>query len=302
MFPYKFLSILALILSISACTDDNNEPQIEPAKPGLVELTVLDYSPAPGQFINDAPEYENGDNAETIRLKAQEALNNGELISLGAFGGSITVKLNRPITRSIGGDSDFRILGNAFLHTAETATPILGSSEPGIVMVMSDSNNNGIADDTWYVLAGDQFDQAVECTVTYTNNSAANDNSKFVYWEDDKGNSGYITRNALFHHHSYFPLWSDNTSLTFSGLRLPDNGFLDKTANVYRQYTLNGYADSWPNISSRSGLSLHNARTLNGQTADVQRIDFVRIYTAVLQCCGNMGECSTEIAGIEALH
>lgn len=48
---------------------------------------VYDYSPAPGQFLNTLPEYEEGDTKETIRQKAEELLREGGTVSLGAFGG-----------------------------------------------------------------------------------------------------------------------------------------------------------------------------------------------------------------------
>ena len=35
---------------------------------------VYDYSPAPGQFLNTMPEYEEGDTKETIRQKAEDLL------------------------------------------------------------------------------------------------------------------------------------------------------------------------------------------------------------------------------------
>ena len=40
---------------------------------------VWEYSPAPGQFVNELPEYEAGDDANTMRLKAEEQIadNNG---------------------------------------------------------------------------------------------------------------------------------------------------------------------------------------------------------------------------------
>ena len=188
------------------------------------------------------------------------------------------------------------------INTAETAEEPLGSAEPGIVMVSADDNGNGIADDTWYVLAGENFDQAVFTTVTYSDNSAAADNTLFVAWTDNHGNSGYIIRNVAFHNHSFFPSWKADKQLSFSGFRLPDNGFFDKKSRVFRQHVLWGYADSWPNNSTRGDLSLYNARTLDNKPADVTKIDFIRIYTGVLQNNGALGETSTEISAIEALH
>ncbi len=291
----------ALAVMLASCAS-NDEPGNNPSNPGRIKVTVVDYSPMPGQFVNDIPEYTAGDNIETIKQKAQKALNQGDMISLGAFGGSVTLKLATPITRSVDGSADFRVLGNAFLSTAETAADPYGSSEPGIVMVMTDVNKNGLPDDTWYILAGEHFDKAVSTTVTYTDNSSAGDDTKYVYWEDNHGNSGYLPRIVAYHNHPFFPQWAKTDKLTVTALRLPDNGFFDGTSGYFYQRAYTGYADSWPNTSAKSALSLANAYTLDGKPANVDRVDFVKIQTAVLQVNGALGEASTEVAGIESLH
>ena len=52
---------------------------------------VYEYKPAPGQFINKLPEYEEGDNANDMRLKAEEYIANDRqiIVSLGGYGGYI---------------------------------------------------------------------------------------------------------------------------------------------------------------------------------------------------------------------
>ena len=51
---------------------------------------VLEYNPAPGQFINTMPEYEEGDTYQTMLRKAEDAIagTSRSLISLGGWGGS----------------------------------------------------------------------------------------------------------------------------------------------------------------------------------------------------------------------
>ena len=87
--------------------------------------------------------------------------------------------------------------------------------------------------------------------------------------------------------------------MTVTGVRLPDNASYDDATQTYRLHALRGYADSYPNTSDASKLSLYNARTASGEVITVQRVDFVRIVTGVLQNNGALGECSTEVAGIE---
>ena len=108
---------------------------------------VCEYTPAPGQFIN---ELKTGGfdgtqtTPETAIAYAEERMREVNWVSLGGFGGYIIVGFDHSIQNS--GDYDIGILGNSFS----------GSSEPGIVWVMQDENGNGEADDTWYELAGSE--------------------------------------------------------------------------------------------------------------------------------------------------
>ena len=104
---------------------------------------VDEYQPAPGQFVNELPEYELGDDAAAMAAKCTESLTTGGMVSLGGFGGYITFHFDHSIS-NVPGKRDFYISGNGYN----------GNSEPGIVMVMRDNNANGLPDDTWYELAG----------------------------------------------------------------------------------------------------------------------------------------------------
>lgn len=296
--------VMLSALGMVSCktTEPNGGGNGDEQSPRMIKVAVLDYSPAPGQFVNELPLYEAGDTPQSMRLKAEDALNNGRLITLGAFGGSVTLRLSEPITPSHDGSPEFRVLGNAFLNTAETAVDPIGSCEPGIVMVMTDVNANGLPDDTWYVLGGDHFDEAVESHVTYIDNSAASNDRQFVQWSDQYGATGWLTRNVSHHNHAFFPMWLDMDRCVVEGYRLPDNGRYNEITSTYDLSVYGGYADAWPNNSMRSALSLSSARTLDGAPATVVRVDFVRIYTGVLQCNGPLGECSTEVAGIQRLN
>ena len=110
---------------------------------------VLDYRPAPGQFVNTMPSYEEGDTQETMNAKVLSTIGNGKngVITLGAYGGYVVVGFDHTI-QNVEGEKDFRIVGNAFI----------GNSEPAIVMVAYDKNQNGKPDaDEWYELAGSEY-------------------------------------------------------------------------------------------------------------------------------------------------
>lgn len=306
----KGLILPALIIALASCSDDNNEPLQEtsgsgqPSTPDTeLSITIVDYSPAPGQFINEIPEYSEGDTRETINAKATESLNAGDMISLGAWGGSVTLKLSSPIA-NIAGKDDFRVKGNAVYANASTESTRYGSAEPGIILVMQDTNGNGKADDTWYEIKGDHTDDATaNYTVTYFRPDAGVTDSEYIRWEASDGTTGYINRNSSYHTQDFFPMWLDHgESMSFSGKRLPDNGHFNTETNKFDLMSYNGYADSHPNNVEASGIDISDAIDSNGNTVALSSIDFIKVYTGVLQANGPLGECSTEVAGIEVLN
>ena len=101
---------------------------------------VFEYTPAPGQFINETKTggFDGTQTtAEAACRYAEQRFADDIWVSLGGFGGYIVVGFDHSIDNS--GDYDIGILGNSFS----------GSSEPGIVWVMQDENGNGLPDDTW---------------------------------------------------------------------------------------------------------------------------------------------------------
>ena len=122
---------------------------------------VYEYCPAPGQFVNIMPLYEEGDTEEDMCRKARESISgtNDIMISLGGYGGYVTFGFDHTVV-NVPGQKDFKILGNAFYADANpnpSAPDSGGSCEPGIVMVSIDRNNNGLPDDEWYELAGSEY-------------------------------------------------------------------------------------------------------------------------------------------------
>lgn len=294
--------------TLAACSSNGDEPDKPATNPSvpeagkwrMVKLTDVEYDPAPGQFVNEIPEYEAGDTRTDMNAKALEMLNDGDLISLGALGGSVTMTLAEPIKHNPAYTADFRIVGNCYLTGTEGST-IFGAAEPGIVYVMEDKNGNGIPDDTWYELRGQMYDQRSIVTVSYTEPAAPSANA-WVEWRIDDKHKGALTCNREYHNHTYFPRWLGTKTMTIKAVRLPDNGEYDAATGRYRQVCWTGYADAMPNNSEGSMLSLANAVDEAGQQVTVRQADFVRVVSAILQSNGPLGECSTEVGGIQALH
>ncbi|WP_300602121.1 PKD-like domain-containing protein [Niabella sp.] len=250
---------------------------------------ILEYAPAPGQFINVAPG--NVVSAEGIVGK------NSGLVTLGAYGGYITFTFDHSIQNKEG--ADIAIYGNPL-------KPPTDWSEPGIVMVSRDDNGNGIADDAWYELAGSEYNSAETIkhySITYYNPKAyAN-----VPWKDNLGNSGAVEINA-FHKQQYYPLFAPNQdSLVFTGTLLKST--FGQVGGIWINAGFSwGYADSYSSgddydTNKYNAFDISRAVDDNGKPVQLKAIDFVKVYTAQNNK-GNalMGEISTEIKGAEDLH
>lgn len=328
----------ALSMGVVSCSSENTpeepdapeEPEI-PEKPegATAYITkVLDFMPAVGQFTNTLPKYEEGDTQETMNQKVLEAIGNNKkgMISLGGFGGYVVVGFDHTI-KNKKGYRDFRVLGNAFYAASnpDPDAPKGGSAEPGVIMVAYDRNKNGKPDeDEWYEIAGSAYtdctseawyDKAVKAgndintyhnyEITYyrPETEPAKATKEYIRWEDNQGANGYKEKNA-FHMQSYYPLWVTANKLTFKGTCLPQNG-IDESGkgNYYVCYTfLYGYADNELNASDESAIDIDWAVDADGKSVHLPGVDFIKIYTGVNQENGWLGECSTEVCGVEDLH
>lgn len=232
------------------------KPTIQPS-PYIAK--VFDYMPAPGQFVNKLPEYEEGDTHSDMVQKANEWLvgEDAWTITLGGWGGYVVFGFDHTIV-NVAGRRDFRINGNAFgSAVSRPGAPFGGSCEPGIIMVAYDKNKNGNPDDDeWYEIKGSAsfsaesepwYDIALESgndtrvirdyEMTYhrpvseeSEIEAQTDNpnsfasiQNYIYWEDNKNNNGYKVKN-VYHNQTYYPAWVEDDKLTFNGVRLPENG------------------------------------------------------------------------------
>ena len=311
---FSFLAIALLHIKAQAQTSD---------------IKVLEYCPAPGQFINALPEYADGDTYADLLGRCEEQLHDGLPVCLGAFGGYITLSLGAPINNGRG--SDLRILGNAFYSASDPvygSATIGGSVEPGTVWA-----GVGASPETaeWYELAGSEYytTERTGVSITYYRPTAeTGDHSKpsSIYddyiryeasWTDADGTArdttGYLMKNA-FHTQSYWPQWNKDNELTLRGSRLPDNavnyggtgadGDAPQSWVLYRYASDSyGYADAAPNADNvYTTFDLDWAVDAEGNPALLDHADFIRIQTGVLQQCGWIGETSTEVCGIENLH
>lgn len=280
---------------------------------------VLEYRPAPGQFVNTMPQYKEGDTQATMNEKALNAIGNNTkgMITLGGYGGYVTVGFDHTI-RNAKDANDFLVLGNAFEN----------SSEPGIIQVAYDVNKNEQPDEEeWFEIAGsahqapkhelwyEQAKQAGNIVETYLDYSITykkpakepttdEEKATYIYWEDNQGKKGYKVMNT-YHPQPYYPQWIKEGQLTFTGTCLPQNG-INKGTEQVPYFVLSsfkyGYADNYPNDAAEAGIDIDWAVDKNGKPANLPGVDFIKIYTGVNQENGRLGENSTEVCGVTDLN
>lgn len=253
---------------------------------------VLDYLPAPGQFVNAIPMYDAGDTKQDILDKCLTRLQENQYITLGSFGGYVVVGFDHAILNIEG--NDFEVVGNA----------MPSSKEPGIVMVSKDENGNGLADDTWYELAGSNYAGAKNKTnfsITYQKPDAA---KQALSWTNSDGESGtlqYLPCNPFIDPErkvdSNYPKWISDESITFTGTLID---YTDVAGMTW------GYADLIPEkvgqTKQGNPFDLDWAVDADGNNVALKSIDFVKVYNCVSKINPPFGEVSTEVVNVIDLH
>ena len=276
---FKF-ALVALLLAVGCNQSYEFYGEEEPAP-----FEVVEYTPAPGQFINE--NYSATTMAEACAY-AQQRFSNRYIVSLGGFGGYIVVKAAKPIRNS--GNYDFGIYGNSFE----------GSSEPGIVWVSCDSNNNGVADDEWFELYGSDSELSTTLRNYHITYSRTDDATK-ISWCDSEGESGIIEHNNA-HKQDYFPAWIDSESYTLSGTLLPHNSEWNDALGEWHLKGLEwGYADNYSGADSTTDKAnrfrISDARTASGEPTHLTHINFIKVQSAIHRINSAIGETSTEVSG-----
>lgn len=290
-----FLTGMLCVILSSCNKDDEITTTLPEDTEGGTGYVVLEYTPGPGQYINDPVTGLNAVNTPAEACAwAQSRLEQGNYVSLGSWGGYIVVKFDESIENT--GGYDFAISNNSF----ET------SSEPGIVWVMQDSNGNGRPDDEWYELKGSFFgEEGYERNywVTYQRPEAESSTP----WEDSNGERGEVVWLGTYHSQPYYyPAWVSSDSYTLYGSRLPLQAVQDEITGQWRNEAFEwGYADNFgtdfQKATSANLFRISDAVTTTNEEADLEAIDFVKVQTGVNGSAGILGENSTEVCGFERI-
>ena len=284
---------------------------------------VIDYSPAPGQWVND-PDF----NDPTAALGRPHAggfarPDHSSLVSLGGFGGSVTLAfdhtvLDDPLNRfgmdAIVFSNAFWVGGNPNRHWAECAT----------IEISLDVNENGLADDPWYLIPGSHIVEPVAQFAVVT-------------WDDDVDDATYPPDSAAWIPPDYAGTW------TTQAYELPYDLFGSQVVVVNPsgdpdREGIFGYAEYSPtlvlgdldgdNVSENPDIAPEDFHTVpddpltvgiapgsgggdafdiawaidpsTGKPADLPGFDFIRLTTAVnaVDAGSEMGEKSAEIDAV----
>ncbi len=309
----KRVLLLIVLSGILSALQAQNSPYIS---------RVVEYRPAPGQHINRLfPTAANSDTYEKALAFANAQLTSrkhAKLLGLGGYGGYVIVTFDHSVV-NVKGQYDMRTTGNNFYITN---TEISAMSEPGIVMVCQDLNKNGIPDpnEPWYELAGSEYNNPETIKnyeITYYR-PQPDQQKKNIRWTDNQGNEGEVTHHQFATQKTMYPLWVAENTMTFKGTKLPNNvyimthdyGYGDGPISlvVQKNYAW-GYADNNVNFFDQdtqtftepieaTGLKIDWAVDAAGNHVDLDYIDFVKIYTGILQEKMPVGETSTELSGM----
>ena len=263
---------------------------------------VYEYQPAPGHQVNgyivinsERLNFPGGCTHEQACDTVLSHLQKGMMISLGACGGYLIAGFDHSLPVAHDGSYDLFIKANPFSY----------QSEPGIIWVSQDVNGDGLPNDLWYELAGSEYDtprHQKEYCLTYYRPSRPR---SATVWKDADGEQDVIPYMSYWNPQPYYwQDWQSGKELTFFCSRLASNYTYEHGISDIKPYPW-GYADNLgetdmdPQDARRGCFRLSNARTWDGQPANLEYIDFVKIQTAETGWTPNLGDISTEVYMIE---
>ncbi len=214
--------------------------------------------------------------------------------SLGGWGGYIIAGFDHNIPNGDG--VDFAVF-----------TQPGAGSEPGVIYVMYDSNNDGIPNDgEWAEIKGSEYSNPEtihDYQVTYYKPT---DNGN-ITWKDNQGNHGELVPG--YSSGSWW--WSgygNKTEFEFSGEKLP-NAYINTSIQAgIENWTVRpglfsyGYAECYFNLDYNNSLKanlldISNAVDRSGKKVNLSAITFIKVQSGVFQVAGWLNEISTEISG-----
>jgi len=280
-----FLAIFFSLFLMVSCRND------APQKSSAYIATVFDYVYGPGQHAQIVKKSD-------VSNLIGEPTDNKNFLYLGGFGGYVVAGFDHNVVNAEG--SDFEVIA------LKGASP-----EPGIVYVMSDTNGDGLPNETWYELIGNQFANSWRnYWVRYYKTVSDMTN---ITWKDSEGSKGELKSGYGSNYTStwWWPVTTTD-SITLHGTRLP-NSFDDNSSNGTQYwvvpaerftwgYAKNLYGTDYDSDLGANKFDISNAVDSLGNKVNLQHIRFIKIQTAVFQQAGWLNEVSTEVRGAKDLR
>ena len=292
-FSFKPLKIGNYTLQLKVSNDIGSDDKI-------VQVAVFsNYSPYISQIIEY--QYGPGQNATLIPTNwngndfiGQPWTGAKTFTSLGGWGGYIIAGFDHTILNIDG--PDFAVF----------AQPGAGS-EPGVVSVMYDLNNDGLPNDgEWMEIKGSEYNNP-ETVHDYQVTYYKPVNNGNVTWKDNFGNSGELIPG--YGTASWW--WSgygDKTEVVFKGEKLPNAYINTSTVPGVENWAVRpglfsmGYAECYSNLDYNISLKanlfdISNAVDNTGTKVNLPGISFIKVQSGVFQVAGWLNEISPEISG-----
>jgi hypothetical protein len=276
---------------------------------------VMEYAPAPGQFVRN-PQF--NDPARALgppgTMGGLTAGDNSKAVTLGGFGGTITLGFDHAIWRNPRNPRgmDFIVYGNGFYVAGD---PLRRHGECGVVEVSRDDNHNGLADDAWYLIPGSHLAPDAQRVSVGWDEAALNPAYVPLGRSGLWNTSGYMLPSAVF---GASPVLVDPNSDGTEGvwgyadvgptlllgdstaMNVVDDGAADPA--VFYTAPDDPLAVGIP-PGSGGGAAISIAWAVDEATGapaapPLDRIDFVRITTGVNAGGPPLGEISTEVSAV----
>lgn len=289
------MAIFAAMVTLTACSKDSNEDNTAATNGQTPYISkVFDYQYGPGQHATSI-----ASNEKCNDFIGEPWINGKSFTSLGGWGGYLIAGFDHAVNNTNGPD------------IALFTQPSVGS-EPGVVYVMDDTNNDGLPNDgVWFEIKGSEYNNT-ETIHNYQVTYYKPGTSGYVTWKDNLGKTGTLV--PEYGNDSWW--WSgygDKTSVTFSGVKLPDafsNTSSDPAVELWLTRTglfRYGYAECYNNedyntLLKANFLDISSAVDAAGLPANLTKIKFIKVQSGVFQIAGWLNEVSTEISGAADIH
>ena len=283
---FRFFLIAGVGLAGLACKSE--EPQAVDNNSAYISK-VFEYMYGPGQHAAIAAM------ADTANFSGDPSKD--KWLYLGGFGGYVIAGFDHNVVNGDGADFEVYALSGS-------------SPEPAVVYVMSDVNGDGLPNETWYELKGNQYDNSKHnYWVRYY--KAKTDTSN-VTWKDSEGNAGKLVPGFGASCSAKW-WWGATTtdSVTFAGTRLPDSYINIGTDTQYWVvpkdkfswgYAENMYGTDYDSNVAANKLDISNAVDAAGNPVNLTSIRFIKVQTGVFQQAGWTNEVSSEVRGAKDLR